>query len=187
MHRFTLALAALAAACAAQPAEHREAESSASLPALSGQTFLAGCRQGECGWLRIVRLAPAGSFAQGELRRLTARRGTSLHPDGALPETARDAEIEWQAQDRVDYAFCSLERPAYAFQSDDGAWVVHFLDLFDLAGYQFGSAGLYARVCHGSDGLPTEQRLAALGYRPGTRSEQVEAPDVAAMTTLLTR
>ena len=183
MDRFILALlSALAAACTA--GDDRQPETP--LPALSGQTVLAGCRQGECGWLRIARLEPAGSFAQGELRRLTARRGTSLHPDGELPETARDAEIEWQAH-RVDYAFCSVERPAYAFESDDGGWVVHFLDLFDLAGYQFGSAGLYARVCHGSDGLPPEEWLTALGYRPGTRSDQVEAPDLAAMTALVTR
>ena len=56
-----------------------------------------------------------------------------------------------------------------------------------IPGYQFGSAGLYARVCHGSDGLPPEERLTALGYRPGTRSDQVEAPDLAAMTALVTR
>ena len=58
----------------------------------------------------------------------------------------------------------------------------HFLDLFDLGGYQMGSAALYARFCHGRDGVPEAAVLRALGYAPGTRSEQVETADIAELT-----
>ena len=57
----------------------------------------------------------------------------------------------------------------------------HFLDLFDLAGYQEASARLYMRMCHGLAALPPPRRLRALGYRPGTRNEQAELASVEAL------
>ena len=108
------------------------------LPALDGQIVRSGCRQGECGWLQVVRLERAETHPQGELRRITVRRGTSLHPDGDLTEDPEQAGIEWDEGERAEYAFCSRERPAYAFPGDDGGWIVHFLDLFDSGGYQLG-------------------------------------------------
>lgn len=154
------------AACAATEPSSRDNE--------RGEVVLGGCRQGECGWLRVVRVEGAGTFPQGELKRMAIRRGTSLHPDGNIPERASDARIEWQAADRSEYAFCSTQRPAYAFPDEEGGLVVHFLDLHDLGGYQMGSARLYMRFCHGREGLPEAEVVQSLGYRPGTRSEQVE-------------
>lgn len=174
----SLCLAAATAACAAEPAGNRSAAGAAEPPA--GEVMLGGCRQGECGWLRIVRTESAGTYPEGELRRIVVRRGSSIHLDGELPESEADAEIEWDQADRAEYAFCSTRRPAYAFPGDETGLIVHFLDLFDLGGYQMGSARLYMHFCHESDGLPEAELLQSLGYRPGTRSEQIEgdSPDL---------
>ncbi|HWT13990.1 MAG TPA: hypothetical protein VN231_14645 [Allosphingosinicella sp.] len=169
-----LALAALGLSGASGCAASDEAGASP-LPRLAGRTLLAGCRQGECGWMRIVRVESAVRRPEGELRRMTVRKGRSVHPDGRLPDDESDAAIEWEANDGVDYAFCSAQRPAYAFSGGDGGGLtVHFLDLFDLAGYQQVSGGLYLRLCHGRERIPDAAALRRLGYRPGTRSEQVE-------------
>ncbi|MBV8687380.1 MAG: hypothetical protein JOZ90_13035 [Alphaproteobacteria bacterium] len=168
-----LALGAAAPGCAA---------GAAPLPKLAGTTVLAGCRQGECRWLRIAAVDRVASVRQGELRRIRVREGSSFHPDGDTPTRAAAARIAWQKGERAEYAFCSTARPAYAFPGDGGRLLIHYLDLFDLGGYQYASAGLYMRLCHGRDGLPPARVLRALGYRSGTRSEQVEARGPEAMT-----
>jgi hypothetical protein len=83
--------------------------------------------------------------------------------------------VAWEARDRHEYAFCSTERPAYAFPDETGRLILHYLDLFSLAGYQLPSATVYMRACHDRT-LNWENRAALrrLGYRPGTRSDQVE-------------
>jgi hypothetical protein len=146
-----------------------------------GETILSGCRQGECAWLRVLRLGAPTSVPQGVLRPIEVRRGISVHLDGKLPNRARDALIEWEARGSTNYAFCSTRRPAYAFESD-GELIVHFFNLFDLGGYQYNSAQLYMRLCHGRMSLPNNAALRRLGYRPGTRSEQVEARSPEVMT-----
>lgn len=141
----------------------------------AGETILAGCRQGACIWMRVARVEPVTRVAQGALVRIVARRGVSLHPDGDIPRRPGRAEIEWDAVTGEAYAFCSTRRPAYAFwEEGEEGLIVHFLDLFDLAGYQYSSAGMYLRLRHGRTSLPPEAALRRLGYRPGTRSEQVE-------------
>ena len=145
--------------------------------ALEGRTVLAGCRQRQCSWLRVMRVEQ-----ESELRRIVARRGSSSHREGDIPRRAADARIAWENEDRAEYALCSTRRPAYAFPSDGGDLIVHFLDLFDLAGYQYSSATLYMAVCHGRDALPAEAVLRSLGYAPGTRSEQIEATGPEALT-----
>lgn len=142
------------------------------LPRLAGQVLLTGCRQGECAWMRISNLERVSGGPRGELRRLTHRIGSSrygdIEPPGARPN------IEWQREERVDYLFCSRQRPAYAFPEDGGrSYLIHYLDLFDLAGYQQSSGLLFMRVCH-NRGLAGPAVLRRLGYRPGTRNEQVE-------------
>jgi hypothetical protein len=149
---------------------------------LEGRTLRTGCRQGECAWLKVRRVETVKSLAQGRLVGLTARAGTSIHLDGNIPAGPERVGIEWEKADRADYAFCSTRRPAFAFPGDHGGLVVHFLDLFDLGGYQMASASLYMRLCHGRPGLPSAGLLRSLGYRPGTRSDQVEGASVEAMT-----
>lgn len=140
-------------------------------PELAGQVLLAGCRQGECGWVRIVRLENVADSSHGVLRRIILRRGNSTE-SGDAPAPA---DIGWEPADRADYVFCSTERPAYAFPGDDGRYLIHYLDLFALAGYNISSAGLYVRFCHGQEfDSENEKSIRALGYRPGTRNEQVE-------------
>jgi hypothetical protein len=141
---------------------------------LAGRVILTGCRQGQCRWLRVTRAERVSANAQGELRRVTGRQGTSVHGDRAPPSRyGPRLRIQWEPAARSDYVFCSRERPAYAF-ADEGGHIAHYLDLFDLAGYQYSSAAMYMRLCH-DRALPTgAAALRRLGYRPGTRNEQVE-------------
>jgi hypothetical protein len=147
----------------------------ATLPDLAGRVLLGGCRQGECRWMRVVRIESVSTVPQGELRRLTVRSGGSRYEDEA-PERYSDAvRVEWDAADHREYAFCSRDRPAYAFPDDSGGYILHYLDLFDLAGYQLASAQSYARICHDLDfDGDNAEPFRRLGYRPGTRNEQLE-------------
>lgn len=120
-------------------------------------------------------------MAEGRLRRIVGRSGGSTHLDGAIPARP-PAATEWERAEKTGYAFCSTRRPAFAFAGEDGKLILHFLDLFDLAGYQYPSAGLYMRLCHGLAEVPKPRRLRAMGYRPGTRSDQVEGASVETMT-----
>lgn len=146
------------------------------LPPLAGRVILSGCRQGECAWLRVARIETAARNSRGELRRLTGRRGTSLHRNGIPPRAyGRTVRVTWETRDRSEYAFCSTGRPAHAFSDDSGRYILHYLDLFDLAGYQYSSATMYMRICHDLAFDPENAAvLRNLGYRPGTRSGQVE-------------
>ena len=152
------------AACAALVAV-----SAGAAPPRPGQAILSGCRQGQCAWLRVVSVARPVRHPQGVLRAMEVRRGSAR-----LAENGRARPIAWQAAHRSAYAFCSTRRPAFAFEGEHGDLLVHFLDPFDLSGYQEASARVYMRLCHGLDAVPIERRLRALGYRPGTRNEQVE-------------
>ncbi|HST35782.1 MAG TPA: hypothetical protein VLK25_04040 [Allosphingosinicella sp.] len=135
------------------------------LPRLENQVLLGGCRQGECGWLRVISLSRVSRVPQGELRRILIRRGNSPDPGTGRPR------IAWESGTRTDYVFCSTARPTFAFE-EDGQLIIHYLDLFDLAGYQQSSGQLYARFCHGR--TQSMRQLRRLGYRPGTRNEQAE-------------
>lgn len=153
------------------------AASAAAAPAAlprAGETILAGCRQGGCAWLRIIAVGTPRRVPQGMLRGIDVRRGSSTHLDGAVPAGPRGVRIDWRDQAGAEYAFCSTLRPAFAFRGEDGELLIHFLDPFDLAGYQYASAGLYMRICHGLTRLPSARAMRRMGYRPGTRSEQVE-------------
>lgn len=172
-------LAGFLAACT--PAATGDGGAGAS--AAAGSVIRSSCRQGECVWLRVTGQETVETLPQGELRRLVARRGRSEHLDGNIPERAPASGTEWEAADETSYAFCSKQRPAYAFPSDDGSLTVHFLDLFNLAGYQTASAGMYLRLCHGIDEYPEDEKvLSGLGYRAGTRDEQVQPGNVETMT-----
>lgn len=166
-------VALLAPLLAAAPAAARPA---------AGQLILSGCRQGECAWLRVLRVEPAGRVPQGALVRMRVRRGSSTHLGGNLPNRPSEARIEWEPGEGVSYAFCSVRRPAFAFARSGEGLLVHFLDLFDLGGYQEASARLYMRLCHGRDAVPGPAVLRRLGYRPGMRSEQVEDATPETMT-----
>jgi hypothetical protein len=169
----TVSLVALAL-LAATPAA-----SQAPLPRLQGEILAPHCRQGECAWTQVIGIARMSRVRQGEVRRVIVRRGASLHRDGRLPDRVAQARIRWERGTRANYVFCSTRRPAYAF-SESGGLIVHYLDLFDLAGYQQSSADLYMRFCHGRGFSIRAAR--ALGYRPGTRSEQVENARVTDLT-----
>lgn len=147
-----------------------------------GQIIPSSCRQGECSWLRVVSVEPGASGPEGRLIRMTARRGSSTHADGNLPAGSRGVRIQWEETDEIGYAFCSTRRPAFGFAPHGEGLVVHFLDLYQLAGYQEASARLYMRLCHSRSDVPRAATLRAMGYRPGTRNEQIENGTPEAMT-----
>ena len=145
------------------------------LPDLAGETLQVGCRQGECAWLRVVRVETAAATPRGELRRLVGRGGTSRYDDEPPEAYDPSVAVSWETRDESSFAFCSAEGPAYAFADEGDGLILHYLDLFDLGGYQLASARMYMRLCHDSAfDSENPQALRALGYRPGTRSEQVE-------------
>lgn len=135
------------------------------LPRLAGRVEISGCRQGQCIWVRYLDVRRSRVTPLGELRQVRLRQA-------GAPYGAPRSRLRWAAEPRTDYIFCSRTRPAVAFRSED-AFIIHFLDLYDLAGYQQSSARMYMRVCHNRE--PANDRmLRRLGYRPGTRNEQVE-------------
>ncbi|HEX8124778.1 MAG TPA: hypothetical protein VF548_04280 [Allosphingosinicella sp.] len=136
---------------------------------------LVQCRQMECSWSRPVSNVAIRSTAAGTLRKVTAFRGTSTYRDDAPSGFDKSIAIEWHRPAAVQYAFCSRSRPAFAFRSGK-RWIAHALDLFDLPGYHAASAVSYLRACHGVDydRVDVDDMLRRLGYRTGTRSDQVE-------------
>ena len=147
--------------------------------ALAGRVLRKGCRQGQCAWLRVGAVEAVAAGGDGELRRLVGRAGRSVHGEADPPESHDESvPVEWEPRDSEAFAFCSTGRPAYAFRGSGGGWLIHHLDLFDLAGYQFASATMYLQLCHGRAFDPADpEALRRLGYRPGTRRGQVEGAD----------
>jgi hypothetical protein len=157
------------------PPVAQTAEAGPSLPDLAGQVLQSGCRQGQCVWLRVARAQSVSTSPHGTLRRLTARRGLSRYDDDAPEAWSPTIQATWDPRDQNVFAFCSTERPAYAFPDEEGAYIIHYLDLFDLAGFQMASAATYLKLCHDRPPeIDDAAGLRALGYRPGTRDEQVE-------------
>lgn len=136
---------------------------------------LVQCRQMECSWSRPVSNVAIRSTSAGTLRKVTAFRGTSTYRDDPPSGFDESISIEWHKPAAVQYVFCSRSRPAFAFRSGK-RWIAHALDLFDLPGYHGASAVSYLRACHGIEQGREDVNEAArrLGYRPGTRSDQVE-------------
>ncbi len=152
---------ALAAAAAGSPAVPR----------------LVHCHMMECSWERRVSNAVVRTTPRGQLRKYIVSAGTSEYRTNRPPSAySRAIRIAWEPRPKTSYIFCSRSQPALAFQSDDGRWIAHALDLFNLPGYHTASAIIYARACHGLDFnfANSERRLRRLGYRPGTRSGQIE-------------
>ena len=133
------------------------------------------CRMMECAWSRPVSNVAVRSAPGGTLRRVTAIRGTSAYRDDPPSRYHPSIRIDWDKQASVDYVLCSRTQPALAFRSGR-RWIAHALDLFNLPGSHTASAILYLRACHGvdHDREDIDNVMRKLGYRPGTRSEQVE-------------
>jgi hypothetical protein len=136
---------------------------------------LVQCRMMECVWSRPVSNVAVRSASAGTLRKVTALRGASGYRDEPPSGFDESIPIEWEKRASVQYVLCSTSRPALAFRSGK-RWVAHALDLFDLPGYHTASAIGYLRACHGIDyhREDIDKVIQGLGYRPGTRSDQVE-------------
>jgi hypothetical protein len=133
------------------------------------------CHMMECSWSKPVSNVEIRSTPAGTLRRVAALRGTSVHRDDYPSRYHPSVPIAWEKAAKVDYVLCSRTQPAMAFRSGK-RWVAHALDLFNLGGYNTASAIGYLRACHGVDydRSDIDEVMRRLGYRPGTRSEQVE-------------
>lgn len=149
----------------------------AAAPLSAAPVRLVYCHMGECSWSREVSNQPVRTTRGGTLRKYVEFSGMSVHPDDYPVGWSPSVRIKWDKKPDVDYVFCSRRQPALAFRNDKpGPGIAHALDLFNLAGYNTASAVTYLRACHNLDlnARDIEKRLRALGYRPGTRSEQVE-------------
>ena len=151
--------------------------------------FIAGCRQGGCSWTKVLSVRTVSKTGAGVLKVETSLVGESDHRGADSPSVySRAIPIAWEKKPVETYVFCSRKQPSIAFQdrwSGKGAWFGHLLDPFETYGYNEGSARTYIRVCHGARALDQLDRpalLRSLGYRPGTRNEQV---DLRAPTDLL--
>jgi hypothetical protein len=136
---------------------------------------LVQCRMMECSWSKPISNVAVRSSPGGTLRKVTFIRGMSVYRDDPPSRYRPSIRVDWGKRASVDYVFCSRSRPALAFRSGK-RWIAHALDLFALPGSHTASAIAYLRACHGVDydRADIDQVMRGLGYRSGTRSEQVE-------------
>jgi len=143
--------------------------------ALAGpEPRLVYCHMMECSWSKPVSNVAVRTTPRGTLRKVVAIQGTSVHRDDYPSRYQASIRIGWE-KPATQYVLCSRSQPAFAFRSGK-RWVAHALDLFNLGGYNTASATAYLRACHGVeyDREDIEKVIRGLGYRPGTRGEQVE-------------
>ena len=133
------------------------------------------CHMMQCTWSKPVSNVAVRSTPRGTLRKVVNLYGSSVHRDDYPSRYDASVRIDWEKAAKAQYVLCSRSQPATAFRSGK-RWVAHALDLFGLAGYNTASAVIYLRACHGVDydREDIEQVIRGLGYRPDTRSEQVE-------------
>ena len=159
-------------------------EMAAAASAALGSPKLIYCHMEECSWLRLVSNSAVATTNDGELRKYLAFRGLSYHRNGDYPDRfSKRVAIDWEHKSHPTYVSCSRRRPAVAWKEtgegrNKGRWYAHYLDLFDLYGYNTSSAVIYADACHhmnllGLNSGDEDKALRRLGYHPGTRSEQV--------------
>jgi hypothetical protein len=136
------------------------------------------CHMMECTWSKPVSNAAIRSSRGGTLRKVVSRDGASVHRDDYPSRFDSSLRIDWKKAPTTQYVLCSRSRPAVAFRSGE-RWIAHALDLFRLGGYNTPSAVIYLRACHGVDydRSDIDKVMRGLGYRPGTRGEQVEITD----------
>lgn len=178
MARAILVAAALASGAATAAAANPGTKGAAAFPA---RAEIAECRQGACFWRKTIGVRTVKTTSDGELKIERTYVGESDHRDGSAPTRfAPGIAIQWEAAPVETYVFCSRKQPAIAFKDrwggGAGGWYAHLLDPFETYGYNRGSAATYMRVCHGAKrGAELGGRLLRrLGYRPGTRNEQVD-------------
>lgn len=140
------------------------------------------CHMMECGWYEPLS---SRAVRQGEgwsLLRVTARHGTSVHRPGSRGGSRyparyrRGLPIAWDARPREGWVLCSPDVPVSMFRSEDGTWIAHKLNLFDLPGFAESSAYIYLDACHGlgREALEDAPRLRSLGYSNAEPSQQLE-------------
>lgn len=142
---------------------------------------LSGCRQDVCSWEKLLAVRTIRNTALGTLKVEETYQGTMMSRDGNYSDTYSKAlPIEWEKAPVQTYVFCSTAQPSTAFkdrwEGGSGRWIGHLLNLYETYGYNTPSAQTYMRVCHGIDfnRRDINKVLARLGYRPGTRDEQVD-------------
>ncbi|HEX8194395.1 MAG TPA: hypothetical protein VF552_16010 [Allosphingosinicella sp.] len=140
----------------------------------TGRVVRLRCHMMECGWHQPLSIEAVRRGEGWVLQKVTARQGRSVHRSETPGRYRRGLPIDWEAPSD-HYVLCSRERPAALFRSEDGTWIAHQLNLFDLYGFAYSSAYIYLNACHGDpEALYDERRLRALGYQPGGETRQIE-------------
>lgn len=141
---------------------------------------VASCRQDVCSWEKVLGVRTVKRTEAGTLKVEESYQGSSKHRNSTYPEQYDSKlPIEWEQAPVSTYVFCSTTQPGLAFRDrwSEGTkgWIGHLLDPFDTYGYNYSSARTYVRICHNLNFERKDIRevLLGLGYRPGTRNEQV--------------
>jgi hypothetical protein len=139
---------------------------------------VAECRQGECTWEKVLSVRSLQETVDGELKVEETYVGSSRDDGTGTGRYSPKLAIAWEKPVVQTYVFCSLKQPGLAFKDrwGDGKWIGHLLDPYDTYGYNQGSVRTYMKVCHGLDFYRKDitKVLQRIGYRPGTRNEQVD-------------
>jgi hypothetical protein len=142
----------------------------------TGRVVRLRCHMMECGWHQPLSIETVRRGEGWELRKVTARNGRSVHRSRMPSRYRRGLQIDWDAAPRDHYVLCSRQAPAAMFRSDDGTWIAHRLDFFDMYGFAYSSAYIYLNACHGlgPETLQSEARLRSLGYSASGETRQLE-------------
>lgn len=168
---------AMAGGLSGSPAASDLRQGAAAFPA---DAVIDQCRQGGCFWRKTIDVRTVKTTADGEIKVERTFVGESDHRGEDPPERfAPGIAIAWESAPVETYVFCSRKQPGIAFKSrwegDGGRWFGHLLDPYETYGYNTVSLRTYMRVCHGIElGADGDKVLRRLGYRPGTRNEQVD-------------
>lgn len=169
---------AVAAGLSGNPAAGDIGRGAAAFPA---DAVIQQCRQGGCVWRKTIDVRTVKAAAEGELKVERTFVGESEHGLAHEPPAryAPGIAITWEAAPVETYIFCSRKQPGIAFKDrwsgESAGWIGHLLDPFETYGYNEGSLRTYMRICHATELVADRDKvLRRLGYRPGTRNEQVD-------------
>ncbi|PLK25625.1 SHOCT domain-containing protein [Novosphingobium sp. TH158] len=174
--------AALAEASASASASAEASEAASAAPSAAADPYagaeLVQCRQGECSWEKVLSVRTIQTTADGELKITESYVGSSRDDGTGTGAYSPKLAISWEKPVVQTYVFCSLKQPGLAFKDrwGEGGWIGHLIDPYDTYGYNTSSVRTYMKACHGLDFYRKDitKVLQRIGYRPGTRNEQVE-------------
>ena len=138
------------------------------------------CHQGECSFSKIISTQTIGKNDAGYML-LVKERSAIVTPSRKDPDPGNVRPPKYFGLVKVSYAFCSLQKPAFIFYSNN-RFYAHVLNVGEpAAGYAIDSHIHYWAVCHNKivgvpdvtgDGLMKQAQ--ELGYRKVPEANQAQ-------------